>query len=197
MVGCPSLLGGEHQRVIPADGTQGIRGFSGRTGPFKTWVRVQTRAAKTGQDHIIIDMQQSLFVEEPGRVISGRTPPRGGKDFFLFDVGLEFSRVFADGTAGHAVADQSQALIFAHDIKCVQFPRSRLIGGREDVAEIIRIKMKSQRLLFEIGDAVDPLGLFPCPGQRGQQHARQNRDNGDDDQQFDQSETPKCRALIS
>ena len=61
-------------------------------------------------------------------------------------------------------------------------------NGREDVPEIADVNYHAQPQLFEVVHAADLIGLLFGLGERGQQHGRQNGDNGDDDQQFDQGE---------
>ena len=50
----------------------------------------------------------------------------------------------------------------------------------------IRIHVHAHAQLLHVADAGNGAGLFTRFGQRRQQHGRQNRDDGDDDQKFDQ-----------
>jgi len=61
---------------------------------------------------------------------------------------------------------------------------------------IARIQQVAQDDLFLIAGAADRLGLGLGPGQRRQKHARQDGDDGDDNEQFDQREgMPEQRGL--
>ncbi len=68
---------------------------------------------------------------------------------------------------------------------------SRSITGH-DVVVISHIKHHSQTQLFDIAQAFDPVGFGFRLAKRGQQHRRQDRDDGDDDQQLDQSEAARA-----
>ena len=72
-----------------------------------------------------------------------------------------------------------------------QRPGDRVV----DVAAGIRlIENRRERQLPEVADAVDLLGLGFGFGKRRQQHAGENRDDGDDHQQFDQRERGQTGA---
>ena len=55
---------------------------------------------------------------------------------------------------------------------------------------VVRIHSPNDAPLLEIGFAVGHVGLRFGAGQSRQEHGRQNGDNGDDDQQFDECESP-------
>ena len=62
------------------------------------------------------------------------------------------------------------------------------VAKRNILGVVILIHGMGETHLLEIGDAGDGLGLFTSLGEGGQQHGGQNRDDGDDDQKFDQRE---------
>jgi hypothetical protein len=57
------------------------------------------------------------------------------------------------------------------------------------VGEIIYVHTVAQTQLFQVVDAIGPLGLRFGPGQSRQEQRCQNRNDGDDDQQLDQGKT--------
>src|SRR3989441_10430104 len=59
---------------------------------------------------------------------------------------------------------------------------------------LIEIHYRSQAKLSQIVDASDPLTRFLGPRQGRQQHASENGNDGDDHQQFNQSESQSARA---
>ena len=61
-------------------------------------------------------------------------------------------------------------------------------GVEHDTAVVFRVHGESQTDLFEIADARRGLGFCTCLGQRREQHGGENRDDGDDDEQFNQCE---------
>ncbi len=62
-------------------------------------------------------------------------------------------------------------------------------GGGVASIKIIGINPGSQRHLSHIVHTTDLFGLFLGLGKRRKEHAGQNRDDGDDDQEFDQGES--------
>jgi len=55
---------------------------------------------------------------------------------------------------------------------------------------VIPIHPVSQSPLTQVIDTLDDAGFFPGSGQGSQKHRRQKRDDGDDDQHFDEGERP-------
>ncbi len=62
------------------------------------------------------------------------------------------------------------------------------VDNRNILGIVILIHGVGETHLLEVGDAGDGLGLFAGLGEGGQQHGGQNRDDGDNDQKFDQRE---------
>ncbi len=60
----------------------------------------------------------------------------------------------------------------------------------------IRIHVHAHAQLLHVADAGNGAGLFTRFGQRRQQHGRQNRDDGDDDQKFDQGKLQNLLHLF-
>ena len=61
---------------------------------------------------------------------------------------------------------------------------------RKMAVVVIEINHEREADLFEIGNARRLLGLLLGATQRGQQQPGEDRDDGDDHQQFDQGERP-------
>jgi len=59
----------------------------------------------------------------------------------------------------------------------------------------VQIEGEGNADLFKVGEAGGPLGLSFGACQGREQHRRQNRDNGDDDEQLDQGETGTRRPM--
>ena len=66
-----------------------------------------------------------------------------------------------------------------------------------ELAVIIGKHLAAEAHLFFIAQAGDALGAFFGAGQRGQEHGGQNRDDGDDHQQFDEGERGAGRPRLA
>ncbi len=66
--------------------------------------------------------------------------------------------------------------------------RSAVVSGRRKALVVTRVHGKAGTELFHVAGAVDGVGLVTGFGEGGEKHGGQNRDDGDDDQQLDQSE---------
>ena len=67
---------------------------------------------------------------------------------------------------------------------------SRQARPRQQIIVVVRIHRNGCAGLLEFAGAVDLLGFFLCARQRRQQHGRENRDDGDDHEQFNQRKRP-------
>ena len=69
-----------------------------------------------------------------------------------------------------------------------------LVDGLHELVLVVqRIHGDSQSVLTQVGGALDNPRLLLGPAERGEQQHRQNRNDGDNDQQFDQC---KCLAAL-
>ena len=62
---------------------------------------------------------------------------------------------------------------------------------REPLQVVLGVKQECQSDLATVAGATDGVGTYLGSGQRGQEHAGENRDDGDDHQQFDKGEGPE------
>ena len=66
----------------------------------------------------------------------------------------------------------------------------RLDQSRQHVVVVLRVHRKAKANLLQIACAGDGTRLLARLGQRGQQHRRQDRDDGDDNQKLNQGKMP-------
>ena len=69
-------------------------------------------------------------------------------------------------------------------------------GVDHDAFIVIRVHGESCAKLFAVADAGCHAGFFTGFGERGQQHGGENRNDGDDDQQFDQREVEESFHFV-
>jgi len=185
MIRRPGFLRWDHHGVIRRQRTHRIGGLRGRVRAFKP------RPRKSRQQHVLIDVQQPLFIEQARTILARRTFP-SRREAGLLDFLLELGRALANATAFHSITEQRQTLVLAHHVECVQLPSGRLVCRGEFVTEVVGVHEEGQTLRLEVVQARNALGLRFRPAQRGQQHSGENRDDGNDDEQFDQGERSKA-----
>jgi len=81
-------------------------------------------------------------------------------------------------------------MISAHDPERLEMraDRKHLAIGHQFAFVIVRIHQPRERQLLLIVDAGYPSSMVFCFGKNRQQERRENRDDGNDDQEFDQRE---------
>ena len=90
------------------------------------------------------------------------------------------ARVFLE----RAIADES----------CFIDCSGRTIRPRDLVIVIVDVQPPANHELVDVVFAHDALGFRFCFGKRGQKHPGENRDDGDDDEKFDQREGTAVHA---
>ena len=133
---------------------------------------------------VVVGEAGQQAVDGAGRIVVNITGNGAAEGLLVADIGVDADtpvegvrseRVFV--IVGHI--DGPAAGIRVDDIRT---------GIEHEAVIVIRVHGDSRSELLAVADARSHAGLFTGLGQRGQQHGRQNGDDGDDDEQFNQCE---------
>jgi len=177
MVGSPMLLGRKYHRMFGSQRANAICRFGRRMFP------PEIAAGQAGQNHVVINVKQPFIREKPQVVWSRRTFPDGERSFVCSRCpGFE-------AAAGHAVGNEGYCLIAAHDVKRPnRVVPSGLVGAGEDAPVIVRIHYERCRLTLDIGQTRNSDRLSLGFAQSRQEQRGEDRDDGNDHEQFNERE---------
>lgn len=91
----------------------------------------------------------------------------------------------AGGQIVNGITD-SPGRFLAHDYASALDP---IVARWHYIVVVVRVHVPAELELFEVAQASDGLRLALGFGERGQEHPRQDRDDGNDDEQLDEGES--------
>ena len=131
----------------------------------------------------MVNVKQSFICEE-SQVVGARGTLPDRERLLVGD-----HRAGLEAGTRQTVGNKGDCLVAAHDVERADgVVPCRIVGGGEYAFIVIRVHDECHRLAFEIVHAGNADGFRLGFAQRGQKHPGQNRNDGDDDEQFNQSE---------